>query len=101
MKMHADYFNALLVFLGFLMHFLTRWGEFWRTVDKLGPWEYAKQDPPAWVFGIVGVVVSYLTLPQLGPYVGVEPPLGAVIAGYFASSLAAKVPGFMGKGGTR
>lgn len=99
--MHADYFTALLVFAGLVLHFLSRWGEFWRTTERLGPWDYLKHDPPGWLFAVVGAGVSYLVLPQLGPVLGVEPPLGAVAAGYMASSLAAKLPGFGGKGGTR
>lgn len=96
-----DPFSGLLILGGLLLHFLSRWGEHWRSHERVGPVHYVKLDPPGWAMAAVAALASYLVLPQLGPYVGVEPPLGALAAGYMASSLAAKLPNLTGKGGVR
>lgn len=101
MSFEHDPFAGMLILGGLLLHFLSRWGEHWRTSAKDGPWAYVKLDLPGWVTAAVAAVASYLVLPQLGPYVGVEPPLGALAAGYMASSLAAKLPSLTGHAGTR
>jgi hypothetical protein len=101
MTFDHDPFSGLLILAGLLLHFLSRWGEHWRTTAPDGPWAYIKLDPPGWSMAALAALASYLVLPQLGPYVGVEPPLGALAAGYMASSLAAKLPNLTGKSGVR
>ena len=86
-----DYFSGLLLLAGLLMHFLASWGEYWRGTAKVSPWAFVLTDPPGWLFALVAGLVSYAVLPQLGPVLGVEPPLGAVAAGYMASSLGNKL----------
>ena len=81
----------LLIFGGTILHFLANWGEHWRTTAKLGPFEYAKLDLPGGIYAVVASGISGLILPQLGAIIGIEPPLGALAAGYMASSLGSKV----------
>lgn len=96
-----DPLSGTLIFAGLLLHFLSRWGEHWRTTAHDSPIAYLKLDAPGWAAAAVAALASYLVLPQLGPYVGVEPPLGALAAGYTASSLAAKLPNLAGRSGVR
>ena len=35
--------------LGIALHFLGRWGEHWRTVQKINAWHYVRMDPPGWL----------------------------------------------------
>ena len=93
-----DAYAALLIFSGLLMHFLATWGEHCR--DKgvtCGPIAFAALDKPGWLFALVATGVSYIVFPQLGPLIGVGPPLGYVAAGYVSSSLGAKLNSFAPK----
>jgi hypothetical protein len=87
-----NYENGLLIMAGLLLHFLSCWGEEWRKdANHVGPLEYARQDAPGWTFAMIAAAISYAVLPQLGPVLGIEPPLGALLAGYTASSLGSKL----------
>lgn len=81
----------LLIAGGAALHFLANWGEHWRTVAKVGPVEYFKLDIPGGIYAVLAAGLSGLVLPQLGPIIGVEPPLGALAAGYMSASLGSKV----------
>ena len=89
--MTPDHLSWLLIFGGTALHFLANWGQHWRTVDKISALEYAKLDLPGGLYAVLASGLSGLVLPQLGPIIGVEPPLGALAAGYMASSLGSKV----------
>lgn len=89
--MNDQVMSWLLIFGGTALHFLANWGEYWRTVAKLGPIDYAKTDLPGGMYAVLASALSGLVLPQLGPIIGVEPPLGALAAGYMASSLGSKI----------
>lgn len=92
-----NYETGLLILGGFAMHFLSSWGEEWRKSGaRIGPIAYARQDLPGWLFATVAAGASYGVLPQLGPVLGVEPPLGALAAGYMASSLGNKLTALKG-----
>lgn len=86
---------------GFALHFLGRYGEHWRTVGKVGPVEYVRNDPIGWTAATLGTVILGLAYPDIAPILGVQPDAlgGALIAGYSASSLTAKLPGLASKGG--
>ena len=97
-KVGLDAYAALLIFSGLALHFLATWGEHWRdTKTNLGPLAYAALDKPGWIFAVVATGISYLVFPQLGPLIGVGPPLGYVAAGYVSSSLGAKLNSFAPK----
>jgi len=81
----------LLIFGGAALHFLANWGEHWRTVGKVGPVDYFKLDIPGGIYAILAAALSGMVLPQLGPIIGVEPPLGALAAGYMSASLGSKI----------
>lgn len=94
--MNIDATLVLMTLLGLLLHFLSRYGEFWRSSGKLGPGAYLMQDPIAWAVAAIGTLVAYVLLPELGPLVGLSAtPAGAFGAGYMGSSLAAKLPGLL------
>ncbi len=95
--------TEVMIGAGFLLHFLSRYGEHWRTVAKVSPVGYVQQDPVGWTAAVVGTVVVTAAFPELAPLLGVQPNAmgGALIAGYSASSLTAKLPGIAGKGGVR
>lgn len=95
--------TELMIAAGFALHFLSRYGEHWRTVGKLGPVDYVRNDPVGWTAAVLGTVVIAAAFPELAPLLGVQPDAlgGALIAGYSASSLTAKLPGIAGKGGVR
>jgi hypothetical protein len=83
---------------GLLLHFLTRYGEFWRNpaTPRPTPWGYVLQDPVAWSVAAIGAGVSYVALPELGPLVGLSAtPAGSFAAGYIGSSLSAKLPAIL------
>lgn len=42
--------------LGIALHFLGRWGEHWRTVQKINAWHYVQLDPPGWLAAAAGSV---------------------------------------------
>lgn len=88
--MNQDHLSWLLIFGGTGLHFLANWGQHWRTVAKIGPVDYFKLDVPGGIYAMVASGISGLVLPQLGPIIGVAPPLGAVAAGYMSSSLGSK-----------
>lgn len=92
-----DYFTGLLILGGLLLHFMASWGEHWKTVGKCGPRAFIATDYPGWISAFLAGALSYATLPQLGPMLGIEPPLGAVAAGYMASSFGAKLASFSPK----
>lgn len=84
--------NEILIGAGLALHFLSSYGEEWRRdANRVSPWAYLKQDLPGWLSATVAAGVSIIVLPQLGAALGVEPPLGALLAGYTASSLGAKL----------
>jgi uncharacterized membrane protein len=92
-----------MIAAGFLLHFLSRYGEHWRNVGKLGPREYVALDPVGWTAAVLGTVIVAIAFPELAPILGVDAHAlgGALIAGYTGSSLTAKLPGIAGKGGVR
>jgi hypothetical protein len=102
--------NATLILIsvgGLVLHFVTRWGEHWRTSGKCGPVTYAMQDPPGWIAAAVGACVCMLMLQNLPAMLGIPGDVGesglmqaaAFTAGYMGSSVAAKLPAiFTGKG---
>ena len=92
--MTNNYLPWLLIFGGTALHFLANWGEYWRTVAKVGPVEFAKTDLPGGMFAVLASLLSGFVLPQLGPIIGVEPPLGAIAAGYMSASLGSKITAF-------
>ena len=81
----------VLVYGGATLHFVANWWEHSRKVAKIGPVEFAKQDIPGAVFAVLAATISGFILPQLGPLVGVTGPLGALTAGYMATSLGTKL----------
>ncbi len=81
----------LLIAGGAALNFFANWGEHWRTVAPIGPLAYFKKDIPGGMYATTAAVLSGFVLPQLGPIIGIEPPLGALAAGYMAASLGAKV----------
>lgn len=91
-----------LCLAGFLLHFLGRYGEYLRTqATRIGPHTYIAQDWPGWLSAMIGTYVCFVALPELGPVIGITPngAGGAFLAGYFGSSLAAKLPAYLtGKG---
>lgn len=95
--------TEVMIVAGFLLHFLSRYGEHWRTIGKLGPVDYVRNDPVGWTAAVLGTVIVAIAFPELAPLLGVQPDAlgGALIAGYSASSLTAKLPGIAGKGGVR
>ena len=92
--MNESHLSWLLIFGGTALHFLANWGEYWRTVAKVGPVEFAKTDLPGGMFAVLASLLSGFVLPQLGPIIGVEPPLGAIAAGYMSASLGSKITAF-------
>jgi hypothetical protein len=96
--------NATLITLclaGFALHFLGRYGEFLKTqATRIGPHTYVAQDLPGWISAAIGTAVTLAVLPEVGPLIGITPgKLGTVMAGYFGSSLPAKLPAMLtGKG---
>jgi hypothetical protein len=86
-----DYVTGLLVVGGSALHFLGSWGEEWRKQGRIGVLAFIDLERPKWIAAGVAAAISYAVLPQIGPMLGVEPPLGAVAAGYAANSLGAKV----------
>ena len=90
-----------MIAAGFLLHFLSRYGEHWRTIGKVGPREYVSLDPIGWTAAVLGTVIVAIAFPDLAPLLGVQPDTlgGALIAGYTSSSLTAKLPGLASKGG--
>lgn len=104
--LHFSIATAIMALLGFVLHFLGRWAEYWRTTGHFGPIEYLRQDPPGWAFATIATVAAYLILPEIGGIVGLAEitatPGGAFLVGYAASSLGAKLPAILGRGaGTR
>lgn len=93
--------TSAMIVAGFLLHFLGRYGEHWRGTAKIGPWDYVRLDPIGWMAAILGVAVVALAYADIAPILGVDPDAlgGALIAGYSASSLTAKLPGIATKNG--
>jgi hypothetical protein len=92
-----DYVTGMLILGGLALHFMGSWGEHWRSVGRVSPQAFIATDYPGWIAAFIAGALSYATLPQLGPMLGIEPPLGAVAAGYMASSLGAKIASFTPK----
>ena len=102
--------NATLVvlcFLGFVVHFCMRWGEYWRTKERIWPGSYILHDLPGWVSSIAATIALMLLLQSLPAILGLPPQVAAsnlmdalaFVVGYSGSSIAAKVPAmFTGKG---
>lgn len=89
--MSEQFLAWLLIAGGAALNFLANWGEHWRKTAKLGPIDYFMLDVPGGLYATVAAVLSGFVLPQLGPIIGIEPPLGALAAGYMSASLGAKV----------
>lgn len=98
---------VVLSFLGFVVHFGMRWGEYWRTKERITPWSYSLQDLPGWVTSVAATVALMMLLESLPQILGLPPELShsnlmgvmAFLVGYSGSSIAAKVPAlFTGKG---
>ncbi len=51
--LHFDAATAIMAAIGFLLHFLGRYAEFWRTGGKVGPVAYVRNDLPGWLFATV------------------------------------------------
>ena len=86
----------ILAALGFAMHFLARYGEYRRSVDKVGIIEYVVADWIAWISAVIGATASVLMLPTIGPALGLMAnDAGYFVIGYMGSSLAAKLPGLL------
>lgn len=100
-----DAVTVALCALGFLIHVLTRWGEFRKTGAAVGLVEYLRLDVPGWAVAVLSTVAAYLILPEAGALLGASitlSPLGALTAGYMGSSLGAKLPALFGRtGGVR
>ena len=102
----AEWHLVGMMVAGFVLHFLGRWGEYWRAHEKLGPVAYIRQDPPAWISAVIGAAAFYIALPELGPVLGVQAagvtPLWSLAAGYIGSSMAPKLLAIVaGKAGVR
>ena len=98
----------VIAFLGFVLHFVGRWGEYTRAVAKVSPWAYVMQDPPAWIAAVIGAVIAVMLVPDVSAVmVAMEVPqalhdkmlsaarLVYFLAGYAGSSIVAKVPGWI------
>ena len=83
--------------LGIALHFLGRWGEHWRTVQKINAWHYVQLDPPGWLAAVAGSVGFWLALPEVDkllsglPFTIGQTPMGCLLAGYMGSSLGPKL----------
>lgn len=96
---------------GLLLHFLGRYGEFWRTGEHVWPHTYVAQDLPGWLFALVATGVCMLLLPDLPKILGMPASFDAgnsglmrvlaFTAGYMGSSIAAKVPAWITGQGVR
>lgn len=97
-----DAVTVALCVLGFVLHVLTRWGEFRKTAATVGLVEYLRLDVPGWTVAVLSTVAAYLILPEAGAILGASvslTPLGALTAGYMGSSLGAKLPALFGRTG--
>ena len=96
----------LMAMAGLALHFLGRWAEFWRQ-QRTNPWTYVTMDLPSWLAAVIGAVVFYFALPEIGTVTGSSvvigvTPLWSLTAGYMGSSMAAKVLSiFTGRAGVR
>lgn len=105
--------TLLLIFMGgagLAIHFLTRWGDYWRTTEKVGPWTYIQLDPAAWMASMLGSLVFWFALPELDSFLSGLPvgwslgrtPLGALACGYVGSSIGPKLMAMLaGRAGIR
>jgi hypothetical protein len=93
--------SALGAVLGYLLHLTLSWGE-WRKIsgNKLGFREFAMNDPPSQIAGILSVIITYLSLPALGEIEWVKAAIGfnltpnffsAVIIAFVAQAVAVKL----------
>lgn len=89
--MNESYLPWLLIAGGAALNFLANWGEHWRKTARINPFAYFMLDMPGGLFATLSAAMSGLVLPQLGPIIGIEPPLGALAAGYMSASLGAKL----------
>lgn len=81
--------SALGAALGYILHLTLSWGE-WRKIsgNKLGFREFAVNDPPAQIAGLLSVIITYLSLPALGEVEWVKNAVGFQLAPNFLSSVA-------------
>lgn len=106
--MHDQAWLNVIAILGFATHFVTRWGEYRRAAEKIGPIDYVMADPPAWIAAGLGTLSAVLIVPDIGAVLATfqipaplyDKLLAAMrfvywIAGYFGSSLLAKAPGML------
>lgn len=89
--MNESHLAWLLIGGGAALNFLANWGEYWRKTAKLNPFAYFMLDVPGGTYAALAAGLSGLVLPQLGPIIGIAPPLGALAAGYMSASLGAKI----------
>lgn len=88
--------TAVLVLLGWALHWLTSWGEEFKA-SKLSLRGYIAQNPPAFYVSVLATIVAYIIGPDLLTAVGIDLPqtggvklLGAFAVGYFADSAVYK-----------
>jgi hypothetical protein len=88
--------TAVLVLLGWALHWLTSWGEEWKTA-KTTLREYIANNPPAFYISVFATVAAYLIGPDLLMATGIDLPttggvklIGAFAIGYFADSAVYK-----------
>jgi nucleoside recognition membrane protein YjiH len=94
--MHFDPMHVILALLGLVLHFLLRYGEHWRKVEKVGPTAYVALDPIGWAVAVIGAAATFILLPDVGPAIGLSAsPAGVFVAGYMGSSLAVKIPNLL------
>lgn len=86
-----------------VLDFLLRYGAYLRGTGKIGVVEYVKLDPVGWTASVVCSFLFWMVLPELdaitaplltGIPVGLSlghTPLGAMLCGYFGSSVGPKV----------
>jgi hypothetical protein len=102
----------LMGFAGFLLHFLSRYGEFGRTAGHFPPvLEYLAKDPPGWIAAALGAVVCVAARKELVGFLSfggvditalADSTAWVFVAAYFGSSQVAKLPAIITtKGGIR
>lgn len=92
----------LLCICGLMLHFVTRWGDAWRTSGRISPLAFALLDPPAWIAAVLGAIACMMMLRALVSLLGVSETFSvdivlqilAFTSGYMGSSIATKVPKF-------
>lgn len=104
--MKFEIYTASICFLGWVLHWLSSWGEAWKKHHQT-LLDYVDDNPPAFYTSVVGTLAIYLIGPSIAPAVGLTLPVAfddpavkgviAFLAGYGADSLVYKIATFLPK----